>query len=101
MYSSVAPEPEVPWVQAGLLDVEVAKVTSEGRAGVCVAMLIEVGYADTPEIPLWASHSTVYELAVPPGDELNVVDDPPEAGSTQFMVALPTVTVRVPEVTDP
>ena len=31
MYSSVRPEPEVDWVQAGELDVEVASVACEGR----------------------------------------------------------------------
>ena len=31
MYSSVTPEPEVDWVQAGELDVEVASVAADGR----------------------------------------------------------------------
>ena len=31
MYSSVRPEPEVDWVQAGELDVEVASVARDGR----------------------------------------------------------------------
>ena len=41
MYSSVRPEPDVDWVQAGLLDVDVASVASAGR--VPLLSVIEVG----------------------------------------------------------
>ena len=41
MYSSLVPEPEVAVVQAGLLDVEVASVASDGR--VPQARVMEAG----------------------------------------------------------
>jgi hypothetical protein len=47
MYSSVAPDPEVVVVQPD------PKLASAGSVGVWVAMAIALGYADTPEIPLW------------------------------------------------
>ena len=59
MYSSVAPDPDVLVVHAGLLEVEVANawLASAGRAPEVMAM--ELGYCDTPDACVSISHSTL------------------------------------------
>ena len=59
MYSSVVPDPEVAWVQAGVLEVEVAKVWLASAGTVPEVMAIELGYSAWPETWVSFSHSTV------------------------------------------
>ena len=59
MYSSVAPDPEVPVVHAGLLAVEVAKAWLASPGSAPEVMAIELGYCDWPETWDSISHSTV------------------------------------------
>jgi hypothetical protein len=59
MYSSVVPDPEVPWVQAGLEEVDVAKVTGASAGPVPDVKAMELGYSAWPETWVSFSHSTV------------------------------------------
>ena len=59
MYCSVVPDPEVLWVQAGLLEVIVAKVWLASAGRPPEAMAIELGYWAWPETWVSFSHCTV------------------------------------------
>ena len=65
MYSSVVPDPEVDWVQAGELDVDVANVGLESAGSEPEAMAIELGYWACPDTWVSFSHTTLYVLVAP------------------------------------